>query len=283
MLQYSVRHFWYVFRWVTGKQYAEVCHVCHRGAKMDARLVESRLAKSPIPFGARWSWAFLVALLAIALVFDVMDTSSRNTSREAYLAAPMAGDRYVVNVASLLKTPQSQTVYGVLRVRGVKGGSVEFDAPTFFYPRASGPEKDMREGKLDRPGYFSPTPVWRWVFGALAVVAVVAMALVMRMPETKPAPARNAGGMRIALSGYRELLSDPGFLRTGWMASFALGSFFVYVSHSSFVMSSHFGVQPGTYSVLFALNAVGLVVVSQANGWLGRRSSPRRSARSGSR
>jgi len=159
MLQYTVRHFWYVFRWVTGKQYAEVCNVCHRGDKLDAKVVESRMAKSPIPFGARWSWAFLVGMVAIALVFDVIDTSSRNTSREAYLAAPRAGDRYIVNVASLLKTPQSKYMYGVIRVRGVSGSSVEFDAPTFFYPGASGPEKDMRDGKLGQPGYFSPTPI----------------------------------------------------------------------------------------------------------------------------
>jgi hypothetical protein len=159
VLQYTVRHFWYVFRWVTGKQYAEVCHVCQRGDMLDAKLVESRLAKSPIPFGARWSWAFLVGLLGIALVFDVIGTSSRNTSREAYLAAPLAGDRYVVNVANLLKKPQSETLYGVLRVRAVNGSSVEFDAPTYFYPRASGPEKDIRDGKLDEPGYFSPAPI----------------------------------------------------------------------------------------------------------------------------
>lgn len=159
MLQYTARHFWYVFRWVSGKQYAEVCHVCQRGDKLDARVVESRLATSPIPFGARWSWVFLVGLMAIALVFDVIDTSGRNTSRDAYLAAPAAGDRYVMNVASLLKTPQSKTMYGVLRVRGVNGSSVEFDAPTFFYSGTSGPTQDMRDGKLDQPGYFSPTPI----------------------------------------------------------------------------------------------------------------------------
>jgi hypothetical protein len=50
-------------------------------------------------------------------------------------------------------------MYGVLRVRGVNGSSVAFDAPTFFYTGASGPIKEMRDGKLDLPGYFSPTPI----------------------------------------------------------------------------------------------------------------------------
>ena len=159
VLRYTVRHFWYVFRWVTGKQYAEVCHVCQRGNKLDTKLVESNLAKSPIPFGERWSWAFLAGLMAIVVMFDVFGTSSRNASREAYLAAPLPGDRYIVNVAGLLKKPQSEPMYGLLRVRTVNGSSVEFDAPTYFYSRASGPEKDVRDGKLDEPGYFSLTPI----------------------------------------------------------------------------------------------------------------------------
>ena len=160
VLQYTVRHIWYVFKWVTGKQYAVVCEVCQRGDKVDTKLVESKLPKSPIPFGARWGWAFLAGAIAITAVFGVMDDSSRSSSREAYLAAPQKGDRYVVNVASLLKTPQSSKyMYGVMRVRAVKPDSVEFDAPTFFYGGVSGPNKDMREGKLDEPGYFSPAPI----------------------------------------------------------------------------------------------------------------------------
>ena len=159
MLQYTVRHFWYVFKWVTGKQYATVCAVCQCGDRLDARSVERTLAKPPIPFAKRGSWVFLVGLLAIAAVFGAIDDSSRSSSREAYLAAPRAGDLYVVNVASLMKTPQSKYLYGVLRVRAVKPDSLEFDAATFFYNGASGPTKDIRDGKLDAPGYFSPTPV----------------------------------------------------------------------------------------------------------------------------
>lgn len=159
MLQYTVRHFWYAFRWVTGKQYGSVCEVCKRGDKLDARTVESSLKKSPIPFGARWGWAFLVGLLVITGVFMEMGESSRRTSREDYLATPKTGDRYLVNAASLLKTPQSKYMYAVLRVRSVNAGSVEFDAPTVFYSGVTGPKNDMRDGKLDQPGYFAATPL----------------------------------------------------------------------------------------------------------------------------
>jgi hypothetical protein len=159
MLQYTVRHIWYVFKWVTGKQYAVVCDVCHRGDKLDAKVVEAKLTKSPIPFGARWGWAFLAGMIAIAAVFGALDDSNRSTSREAYLAAPLKGDRYVVNAASLMKAPQSKYMYGVMRVRSVSADSIEFDAPSVSYSGASAVTKDIRNGKIDDPGYFSPSPI----------------------------------------------------------------------------------------------------------------------------
>jgi hypothetical protein len=159
MLQYTVHHIWYVFKWVSGKQYGTVCEVCQRGDKLDAKAVESKLEKSPIPFGARWGWAFLAGLIAIVAVFGALDDSSRGSDREKYFAEPHTGDRYVVNVASLMKAPQSKYLYGVLRVRAVRPDAIEFDAPTVFYSGTSGPNKDLRNGKLAEPGYFAPTPL----------------------------------------------------------------------------------------------------------------------------
>jgi hypothetical protein len=159
MLQYTVHHIWYVFRWVSGKQYGTACEVCQRGEALDAKVVEAKLRKSPIPFGARWGWAFLVGMIAVAAVSSALDNSNRSTSRETYLAAPKTGDRYVVNMASLLQAPTSKYMYGVLRVRALRPDSVEFDAPTFFYSGVSGPSADMRAGKQDEPGYFSEKPI----------------------------------------------------------------------------------------------------------------------------
>lgn len=87
-------------------------------------------------------------MIAVAAVFGALDDSNRSTSREACLAAPLKGDRYVVNVASLLKEPQSKSMDGVMRVRSVSGDSIQFDAPTFFYGSASGVTKDIRSGKI---------------------------------------------------------------------------------------------------------------------------------------
>lgn len=159
VLQYTARHLYYIFKWVTGKQYATVCDVCQRGEKLDAKAVEAKLQKSPIPFGTRWGWAFLAGAVAIAGVFSVLGDISRKSSREAYLAAPQKGDQYIVNVAHLMKSPQSKYLYGVLVVRNVNADSVEFDSSTYFYSGASGVEKDIKAGKLKEPEYMAAKPI----------------------------------------------------------------------------------------------------------------------------
>lgn len=159
MLQYTVRHIWYIFKWVTGKQYAVVCDVCHRGDKLDAQAVEARLPKSPIPFMSRWGWTFLVALLAIGFAFGSVESSNRSGRTEAYLTTPQKSDLYVVNVSSLLKSPDSSSMYGVLRVRGVSVDAVEFDAPAVTYNKVSGATKDVRNGKLSDARYFIAEPL----------------------------------------------------------------------------------------------------------------------------
>jgi DHA1 family bicyclomycin/chloramphenicol resistance-like MFS transporter len=118
---------------------------------------------------------------------------------------------------------------------------------------------------------------WRSVFGAIAVLAMAGVATVVwLLPETRPVAARLQSSFRGAMAGYGVLLRDRQFLTVACMASLALSTFFVYVANSSFVMSTHYGVSPRSYALLFALNAVALVVVSQWNGRLVARFGLRR-------
>jgi DHA1 family bicyclomycin/chloramphenicol resistance-like MFS transporter len=118
---------------------------------------------------------------------------------------------------------------------------------------------------------------WRavfWVIGALAVLAVAMVAALL--PETRPPAARAQSSLRGAMAGYGLLLRDRHFLAVAFMASLTLSGFFVYVANSSFVMSTHFGVSPRLYAVLFALNAVSMIAASQFNARLAARFGIRR-------
>ncbi|NED75896.1 multidrug effflux MFS transporter, partial [Streptomyces sp. SID9944] len=108
---------------------------------------------------------------------------------------------------------------------------------------------------------------WRGVFVVLTVVGALLGAVVWtKLPETLPPADRHEGGVGQALGGMRRLLADRVF--TGYMIAggFAFASLFAYISASPFVIQEIYGASPQTFSLLFGLNSVGLVVVGQVNG-----------------
>ncbi|MFJ8541925.1 multidrug effflux MFS transporter [Streptomyces sp. NPDC093586] len=108
---------------------------------------------------------------------------------------------------------------------------------------------------------------WRGVFVLLTVVGVLLGGVVWaKLPETLPESERHAGGVGDTLRSMRALLADRAF--TGYMLAggFAFAALFAYISASPFVVQEIYGASPQTFSLLFGLNSIGLVVVGQVNG-----------------
>ncbi|MFI1163057.1 multidrug effflux MFS transporter [Streptomyces sp. NPDC020801] len=108
---------------------------------------------------------------------------------------------------------------------------------------------------------------WRGVFVVLTVIGVLLGAVVWtRLPETLAPAERHGGGVGEALRSMRGLLADRAF--TGYMIAggFAFAALFAYISASPFVIQEIYGASPQTFSLLFGLNSVGLVVAGQING-----------------
>ncbi|PWI05535.1 Bcr/CflA family drug resistance efflux transporter [Streptomyces sp. NWU339] len=108
---------------------------------------------------------------------------------------------------------------------------------------------------------------WRGVFVVLAVLGVLLAALVWaKLPETLAPADRHGGGVGAALDAMRRLLADrvfAGYMLTG---GFAFASLFAYVAASPFVVQEIYGASPQTFSLLFGLNSIGLMIVGQING-----------------
>lgn len=159
MLQYKVRHVWYVFKWVSDKQYAMVCDVCHRGEKLATQAVEATLGSPRIPTASSRAWMAAVAVFVCVVAYALV-AGSRDAERYvAYLASPQKGDLYLANLSSLLQRPQSLEMYGVLRVRSVDGERVEFDTPAVAYNKMSRAQKDLGDGEFTAASYFTGAPL----------------------------------------------------------------------------------------------------------------------------
>ena len=72
----------------------------------------------------------------------------------------------------------------------------------------------------------------------------------------------------------RALLRDRWFVGHGLAGGLGFGALFAYISGSSFVLQGIYGVSPQLYSVLFAMNGLGLIAGSQVNARLVGRFGP---------
>ncbi|MGW4205605.1 multidrug effflux MFS transporter [Streptomyces sp. NPDC004726] len=108
---------------------------------------------------------------------------------------------------------------------------------------------------------------WRGIFVVLTVVGIALTLVVVKwLPETLAPERRHNGGVGQALRTMRGLLADrvfTGYMLTGGLAFAAL---FAYIAASPFVVQEIYGASPQTYSLLFGVNAMGLIAVGQLNG-----------------
>ncbi|WFN92310.1 multidrug effflux MFS transporter [Gordonia sihwensis] len=110
---------------------------------------------------------------------------------------------------------------------------------------------------------------WRGVFFVLAgLAAVMLMAVVAFVPETLPAPRRHPIEPRAIGCGIGAVLGNRRYL--GYTLTFGIGfgAMFAYISASPFVIQEVMGFSPGMYSVLFAVNAVGIGIAGWTNNRL---------------
>jgi DHA1 family bicyclomycin/chloramphenicol resistance-like MFS transporter len=110
---------------------------------------------------------------------------------------------------------------------------------------------------------------WRGIFVTLAGIGVVLLvATAFGLGETLSPSHRQSGGISASLSAFRDLLTDRRFLGYALALSLSLAAGLVYISASSFVLQNIYGVSPQLFGLLFGINALGLVVVSQVSGRL---------------
>jgi len=113
---------------------------------------------------------------------------------------------------------------------------------------------------------------WRGVFWEVSLAAAVAIVLLATaLKETRPPEERAGSSFGEALRAYRFLLGNGKFLGLAAIGSFAISSFFVYLSNSSFLLIDHYGLTPRVYSLFFSINAVSFFAMSQLTGRLADR------------
>ncbi|MFG2692565.1 multidrug effflux MFS transporter [Kitasatospora sp. NPDC048407] len=108
---------------------------------------------------------------------------------------------------------------------------------------------------------------WRGTFFILTVLgALLTVGSALGIRETLPPERRHGDGLGTTVRAIGGLLGDRPFLGYLLTSTFAFGALFAYVGGSSVVLQDVYRISPQTYSLVFAVNSIALLAVTQLNG-----------------
>ncbi|MGY0691866.1 multidrug effflux MFS transporter [Virgibacillus sp. FSP13] len=110
---------------------------------------------------------------------------------------------------------------------------------------------------------------WRFVFVILFAIGVVMLlAVTFALPETLPEKDRKQGGLTETIQTFGILLKDRVFIGIALAQAFASMSMFAYIAGSPFVLQNIYDVTALQFSIIFAINGVGIIIAAQLTGKL---------------
>lgn len=110
---------------------------------------------------------------------------------------------------------------------------------------------------------------WPAVFLILGLIGfLMFLAVIFSLPETLPVEKRSEGGILATIKTFRDLLKDRVFMGIALAQAFVTMSMFAYIAGSPFVLQNIYGVSPQQFSLIFAVNGVGIIIAAQLTGRL---------------
>jgi len=152
-LRYRVHHLWYLFRWITGKEYLAECTGCGRAIPASSEDYEQ--GKSRVDFIDRFGWAIGVGGIAALILLGFLFDRQNHQRDDALIAAPHVNDLYEVDVARMSDHPEAPIMYSLLRVKAVTPQGVEVQVANLYYNEVRGVTRDIDQGRARQDNYYS--------------------------------------------------------------------------------------------------------------------------------
>lgn len=110
---------------------------------------------------------------------------------------------------------------------------------------------------------------WRGIFGVLSIIGFLFFVIILwRFEETLPEEERVPSNLGNTLRNFMSLLKNREFMGYALAQGFIMAGIFAYVAGTPFVYQNIYGVSPQTFSLLFGMNGIGLIMGSQTVGRL---------------
>jgi len=158
VVNYTYRHIWSFFSWVSKREYFKVCSHCHNtvgdkiaGPELTAMLIDK---KDPISLFRRRGWLVGVLLLGLGFSFAVYAGAENDKELTAHIQAPKVGDIYMAEL-SKISSGYTYPAYGAMKLVGIDGDTAHFVVAKTAHERKKDARKDVYSDKVKKDSYYA--------------------------------------------------------------------------------------------------------------------------------
>jgi DHA1 family bicyclomycin/chloramphenicol resistance-like MFS transporter len=113
---------------------------------------------------------------------------------------------------------------------------------------------------------------WQGIFIILSLIGLLMFFVVFFwLPETLHDDRRSVGGIKNTFITFRKLILDRSFMGYALVQGLVFAAMFAYISGSPFVVQNIYGASAQMFSLIFAINGIGIMIASQTTGRLAGR------------
>lgn len=113
---------------------------------------------------------------------------------------------------------------------------------------------------------------WKLVFFIIGIIGVLLfVSVAWWLKESLPVTERAEGSIFQVIKTFGDLIKNKVFMGVALTQALVMSSMFAYISGSPFVLQNIYEVTPQQFSMIFALNGVGIIIFAQAAGRLSAR------------
>lgn len=192
---------------------------------------------------------------------------------------PLIGGLVLYVVASLLcaAAPSLWALTGLRFVQGLGGCAGLVIARAIVRDGFDGPELTRSFSVIASVSMIAPllapsagaavlqVASWRVLFVVIALFGAACLVAALRLPETHPRHRRTDHGVIASIAGYGSLLRQRRFVLPASIAALGSGTLLAYISSSSVVLMTTYGVGPAGFALIFAFLALWFIIGIRVN------------------
>lgn len=118
-------------------------------------------------------------------------------------------------------------------------------------------------------GMLLPIVQWQGIFGLLFIIGIlVVLGVIFTLPETFVSDEQDQVTLVQTFKALGGMFSKRRFILIALTQGLVFGSLFSYISASSFVFQTYFHMTVGQFSLLYAINGLGIILGNNLPGYL---------------